>query len=302
MPYTVKVVTNKDYEKIAKKYPEKMQSKIRDSWGFTDTKRKIAFVRSRRKKMDMLGTAAHEMMELLAKVSPHEEDGLRFKGKAKAPTIEYKQPPPPEMTPEESWLFNTISKPYYTQQLQDYQNIYQPLAQSLGGKLSADLNEPFTLPEEEWSKIWQKGREKALAEYKPIERRMTQRFAGTGALDSSGQVQKAFKDVELSKAKTIEDLAISQSLAEWEEKKAAKQLSYENILRFQGHQPTRFPINPTGSVEAQPYLTGGSPASLSGFEQFGSFVNPIYGDILRSQGYPAPGISTVDLAKIIAMQ
>lgn len=299
MRYSVKVLTNAQYDKLAEKYPAKSRARIKDSWGFTDVKKKQAFVRNRHSKVAMLGVAAHEMMELLAKVSPHEEDGLRFKGKSEAPHIEYTQPPAPtySMSPEDKWLYENISKPYAESQFKNYQDVFNPLVKQLGGSISNDLQNPMSLPEDEWSKIWQKTRERNSAEYAPIERQTSQRLAATGALDSSGQSQKAFRDIDLSKAKSIEDLAIQQALAEYNDKKAAKQSAYDNAFRFSGGAPAFQQPNST-ATEAQPYLTGGKPKTLNWWESLGSSINPFYHDVLAGQGYPAQGLGTADYAKL----
>jgi hypothetical protein len=249
--------------------------------------------------MATLGVAAHEMMELLAKVSPHEEDGLRFKGKSEAPHIEYSQPPAPtySMSPEDKWLYENISKPYAESQFKNYQDIYNPLQQQFGQKISADLNNPMSLPEDQWTKIWQQAQQRNAEAYNPVMQKTSQRLAATGGLDNSGQAQNAFRQIDLSKAKSIEDLAINQALAEWQDKVSAKKTSYDNAFRFMGGTP-QFQQPNSDKTDAQAYLTGGRPKSLNTWESIGSMFSPAYGDILRSQGYNAPGMSTSDVAKI----
>lgn len=235
MRYTLKVLSSRDYDKIAERYPVKLKNRIKDSWGFTDTKRKIAFVRDRKDKFDLTGTALHEMLELVADISPHEEDGIRFKGKKpEQPSIQYTQSPEYSKMME---LFTKYQEPYLASQQKLYQDVFEPTSRQIGGVIQRDLTEPFQLPEDVWSKVWQKSRERTLGEYAPIEKRMTERFAGTGALDTSGQVQKWFGDVELSKAKSIEDLAVNQAIQEWTEKKMAKQQSIGNAFQFLTGEP-----------------------------------------------------------------
>lgn len=129
MKYTLKIISNTDYEKIANKYPEKQRNRIKNSWGFTDTKRNVAFVRSRRRIGDMAGVAMHEVMELLANISPHDIEGIRTKGKTK---VEYVQPPPPQysQSPEDKLFYDeywkNIAIPRAKEEWQIYKDITLP--------------------------------------------------------------------------------------------------------------------------------------------------------------------------------
>ena len=102
MRYSLKIISSKDYEKLADKYPAKLRSRIINSEGFTDMDRNISFVRSRRDDFQTAGTAIHEIFEQFSDVSPHEESRLRFKGGSQptAPTYqlpEWAQNLPPEI-------------------------------------------------------------------------------------------------------------------------------------------------------------------------------------------------------------
>lgn len=268
--YKLKVLSSADYNKLAERYPKKSRQRIKNSWGFTDQKRGVSFVRARKNINDMAGTAIHEILEMAATISPHEEDGLRFKKKATEPQLQYTQSP---------WE-------------QQYHDFLDPSIRQLGGQLQSDLTQPFSLPEEFWQGLWQKGRERTLNEYAPIDRRQTQRFASTGALDSSGQAQKWFGDLELSKAKSIEDLAIEQTLNEWNEKKMAKQQAITNMGNF---------VNSSGNwPQQQAYIQPGRSPKINGWESFFSSVSPIYHDVLQGQGYNSPGMGTGQSLALLA--
>jgi len=295
MKYSLKILSSKDFDKVANRYPKKQQDRILNSWGFADKKRNLAFVRSRRRIGDVAPVAMHEIMELLATVSPHDEDGIRTKGKEpKAPEIKYATAPEYGTQME---LFKKYQEPYLESQEKLYSEIFEPTTRQIGGLLQADLTEPFQLDENVWTDIWQRARERTLGEFEPIERRTTQRLAGKGALDTSGQALKAFQDIDLSKAKSIEDLAVDQAIAEWTEKKSAKQQSYSNIFNYLGATPSfNIPM-----PQAQPYIQPGEEGELNVGQQIGSWFAPPYADTLRGQGYNVSAPSTTDTAQMAMM-
>ena len=152
-------------------------------------------------------------------------------------------------------LWKQYGKGITEEQYKLTQDILQPTTRQMGGMMQAELTQPFQLPESVWQGTWQKARERTLGEYEPIERRTTQRLAATGGL-GQGPAEALFKDIDLSKARSIENLAIEQALAEWNEKKAAKQQSYENIFRLLGGQGGVVqPQTQTGAIGGaiQPY-------------------------------------------------
>src|SRR3990167_10675148 len=108
MKYSLKVLSSHDFEKLAERYPVKTKNRIKNSWGFTDVKRKVAFVRDRKNKGDLSGVMLHELMELVADISPHEQDGIRYKTKATQQSIQYTQPPEYQQMME---MFNQYQKP-----------------------------------------------------------------------------------------------------------------------------------------------------------------------------------------------
>lgn len=161
------------------------------------------------------------------------------KGKTQQPQIQQIS-----LTPEQEQLnklFSSIQVPYAQSQYKLFQDIFEPQTRSLGGMLGQDLSQPMTLPEETWSNIWQKSRERTLGEFAPIEQRATERFYGNQTPE--GAREKYFSGLDIQKAKSIEDLAINQAIQEWSEKKVAKQQAIENQLRFLGYQPS-FNITP----------------------------------------------------------
>ena len=170
-------------------------------------------------------------------------------------------------------LWQEYGLPQTTEQYKIFGEQVLPAEKELATQLGANLTQPLQLPQEVWDKIWQQTREKTLAEYAPIEQRTTQRLASTGGI-GGGPGESLFKDIELSKAKSIESMAIEQAINEWTEKKAAKQQSYENIFKMLGYTPgTTTPTTSTSAVGTiQPYVN--QPAQTSGVaEGIGSFVN-----------------------------
>lgn len=229
--YKLQILSSRNYDQLASKYPKKVRNRIFDSKGFTDMNRNISFIRGNNDKTDMAGTAIHEILEMAAKISPHEECRLRFKGKSETPQVSYTQSPEYQQQMD---LFKNIQTPYLQSQYDLYKNQYAPSAQQLGGQLQSQLATPFnpqlnlptlgvpteySLPEDQWAKVWQQSREKALAPFDTQSRQMSQRFASTGALDNSGQVNKAFQNLDYQKQKSIETQAIDQAIQEWTEKK-----------------------------------------------------------------------------------
>lgn len=235
MSYKLQVLSSRDYDKLAKKYPANIGKKIINSKGFTDTKRNISFVRNKRDKTELAGTAIHEIIEMAATVSEHDINGIRFKGGDSEPEVKTVTP---EMTPEQQEFYSETYKPYYESQFKQYKDIFEPSSRQLGGELQSQLTQPLQLPEDVWSKTWQKARERTLGEFEPIERQATQRIAGRGGLEASGAAGGYFEKLDVAKAKSIETLAIDQAIAEWSEKKQAKQQSTENMFRYLGYQPS----------------------------------------------------------------
>lgn len=72
MSYTVKFLSNAEFDSLPYKH-------VKESFGCADQKTMTAYVRQTGiKPLDMFVTE-HEIEELIAKVSPHEEDGIRYK-------------------------------------------------------------------------------------------------------------------------------------------------------------------------------------------------------------------------------
>lgn len=71
--YTIKILSNDEYDKLPYKH-------AKTSLGCADQKSGKAFVRATGVKEWDMKTLSHEIDELVAKVSPHEEDGIRYKG------------------------------------------------------------------------------------------------------------------------------------------------------------------------------------------------------------------------------
>ncbi|MCK9370606.1 hypothetical protein M0R04_11910 [Candidatus Dojkabacteria bacterium] len=84
--YTIKLLDNEEYNSLPYK-------KAKTSYGCADPKSKVAYIRKTGVDIFDLGTIQHEIDELVAKVSPHEIDGIRYKG---GDEPQYTPPPPPK--------------------------------------------------------------------------------------------------------------------------------------------------------------------------------------------------------------
>ena len=70
--YTIRILDDAEFDKLPYKF-------VKDSLGLADPETGEAFVRKTGiKEMDM-ATLSHEVDELVAKTSPHEIDGIRYK-------------------------------------------------------------------------------------------------------------------------------------------------------------------------------------------------------------------------------
>lgn len=70
--YTVRILSEADFDKLPYK-------RARTSLGLADAKTGVAYVRDTGYNDITKDTIGHELDELMAKVSPHEEDGIRYK-------------------------------------------------------------------------------------------------------------------------------------------------------------------------------------------------------------------------------
>jgi len=73
--YTVRILSEKEFDKLPYKH-------AKTSLGLADANTGVAFVRDTGYNDITKDTIAHELDELMAKVSPHEEDGIRYKNLA----------------------------------------------------------------------------------------------------------------------------------------------------------------------------------------------------------------------------
>lgn len=174
--------------------------------------------------------------------------------KEETPQVQYSQPPEYQKQME---LFNKYQEPYMAKQFGLYQDIFEPQTRFLGGILGEEMKQPMSLPEDVWSNIWQKGRERTTAEYTPITQKATERFAGQGT--PQGAREKYFQSLDLSKAKSLSDLAIDMSIQEWTEKKVAKQQSLSNMQAYLTGQPAfSIPMPTSQAYTNQPQQGGGN--------------------------------------------
>lgn len=252
--FSLTVLSSRDYNSLASKYPKRVRNRILTSKGFTDTKRGLAFIKDTNNKTELAGTAIHELLHLAGEnISEKEECRLLFKNeKPTDASIQWTQSPEYGAQMD---LFNTIQKPYMQEQLKNYQDIYSPDTQQLGAVLARDLANPISDPL--WGKVWQQTKERTMAPFDTQSRQMSQRFASTGALNSSGQVNKAFQQLDYNKQKSIEGIAIDQAIAEWQ----AKQQAISNMNNFiQGQPQFNIPM-PSSQSYIQPGKAGSSSAA-----------------------------------------
>jgi len=70
--YEIKILTDLDFDQLPYKY-------AKEAYGLADPKTNRAYVRMTGNRRFDQGTLEHELDELMQKVSPHEEDGIRYK-------------------------------------------------------------------------------------------------------------------------------------------------------------------------------------------------------------------------------
>jgi len=91
--YKVKILSSEQFDNLPYK-------RAKDVLGIADTNTGVAFVRKTGlNRLDKM-TLDHEILELTAKVSPHDEDGIRYKSKSPDPT-DYIVPAPKYKTADE---------------------------------------------------------------------------------------------------------------------------------------------------------------------------------------------------------
>ena len=200
--------------------------------------------------------------------------------KSEPPQVQYTTPP---QTPEQTSLLQEVEIPYYKSKYQQYLNLYEPLERQIGGKIGSELTSPrmpetlnlprFTLPEDEYNQIWQQGRERVVGQYEPIRQQASERAAGRGML-GQGPTEKYFQQLDLSQAKSMEDMAVDMAIQQWSDKKqvaemnfqqssqeaftnwqmkeSAKEASLQNALNFLSGQPIFTPNFPTSQAYIPP--------------------------------------------------
>lgn len=180
-------------------------------------------------------------------------------------------------------LFSSIQEPYMQSQYKLYQDVFEPQMRSLGGILGEDLKNPMTLPEDVWANIWNKSREKTVGEYGKLKQGATERAAGSGML-GQGPTEKYMQQLDLSQAKSIEDLAVDTALAEWQERKSARQTAISNMSQFLNATP-QFNLNLPG-YDVTTGLSGGSDSGK--FSMLGTGLGALAGGLLAA---PTGGMS-----------
>lgn len=155
------------------------------------------------------------------------------KEESSQPTISWQQSPEYQYQMD---LFKQIQDPWMKSQYGLYKDVFEPQTRQLGGVLGEQLRQPLSLPEDVWANTWQKGKANVAAQYAPMEQKATERAAGSGML-GQGATEKYMQQLDLSKAKSIEDMSIDMAIQEWNEKKQAKQQAISNMMAFQGLQP-----------------------------------------------------------------
>ena len=233
--------------------------------------------------------------------------------KSEPPQVQYTTPPQPA---EQVTLRNEVEIPYYKSKYQQYLNLYEPLERQIGGKIGSELATPrmpatldlpqvnfpqFTLPEDQYNQIWQQGRERISGGYQPLRQQASERAAGRGML-GQGPTEKYFQQLDLSQAKSLEDMAVDMAIQQWSDKKqaaemnwqtqlnqnemnfqqqsqeallnwqaqeGAKSASQQNALNFLSGQPIFTPNFPT----SQAYIPPQAAAGKSGSQRFGGAMS-----------------------------
>lgn len=217
--------------------------------------------------------------------------------KSEPPQVQYTTPPQPA---EQVALRNEVEIPYYKSKYQQYLNLYEPLERQIGGKIGSELATPrmpatldlpqFTLPEDQYNQIWQQGRERISGGYQPLRQQASERAAGRGML-GQGPTEKYFQQLDLSQAKSLEDMAVDMAIQQWGDKKQAAEMNFQqqsqedllnwqaregaisasqqNALNFLSGQPIFTPNFPT----SQAYIPPQAAAGKSGSQRFGGAMS-----------------------------
>ena len=197
--YTIKLLSNEEFDKLPYKH-------VKTSLGLADPKAGKAFVRATGVKDWDMATISHEVDELVAKVSPHEEDGIRYKGGGGGiQTQVIEDPYKMKVTsPLSEFLSRQVGKglPSYTQSTG--KSLYEPL----DPKAYNTYQDFLSLSPSEWyTKGVQEPTMKAMREEIPM---ISENWAGS--LRGSGH----FADVEDYMQDTATTLAEGRYKAELE--------------------------------------------------------------------------------------
>lgn len=195
--YTIKILKSEEYDKLPYKH-------AKTSLGCADPKTGKAYVRATGVKEWDMATLSHEVDELVAKVSPHEEDGIRYKGEAKLETKVVEDPYKTKVSgPLSEFLSRQVGKG-----LPSYQSTGQSLYEPLDPKAVSSYQNFLSMSPNEW---YQKGVEaptlRAMREQIPL---IEESWAG--GLRGSGR----FRDVEDYIGDTMETIAEGRYKAELE--------------------------------------------------------------------------------------
>lgn len=232
--------------------------------------------------------------------------------KEEPPQVQYTSPP---VSAEQTQLLNEVQIPYYKSKYQQYLDLYQPLERQIGGKIGSELTTPrmpdtlnlpqFTLPEDQYSQLWQQGRERIVGGYQPLRQQASERAAGRGML-GQGPTEKYFQQLDLSQAKSLEDMAVDMAIQQWSDKKqmaelnfqqksqealfnwqaqeGAKSASQQNALNFLSGQPIFTPNFPT----SQAYIPPQAQKQSGKFGMLGAGLGMLGGALLAA---PTGGMS-----------
>ena len=138
-------------------------------------------------------------------------------------------------------LFSTLGSSYLTQKqnteqykyINDLMAPYRSTANQLGGVIQNQLTEPLQLPESYWDEVWNKSKEATTTSFEPIYQKASERAASSGML-GQGPTNQLFTDIDISKAKTIEQQSVDQALSEWNAKLTANQNAINNAMKYVG--------------------------------------------------------------------
>lgn len=267
--YTIKILKSEEFDKLPYKH-------VKTSLGLADPKTGKAFVRATGNKEWDMATLSHEVDELVAKVSPHEEDGIRYKGGSKLETQVIEDPYKVKVSnPLSTYLASQVGKgmPGYTESTG--KSLYEPLDTKAYNTYQDFLS---VSPDEWYTKGVQEPTMKAMREEIPL---ISENWAG--GLRGSGH----FADVEDYMQDTASTLAEGRYKAELEIPQAqftmaqsySQMVNQQKALEYADWIKSLPEMNPNLDRALQ-FLAGPSGRDVLAYQKQGSSTGGTIGSVL----------------------